>query len=162
MDIYGYTDYGYSRIDNICYIIILMKVKKALIILNKTNNTTESSTQVNKWRMHKLTENRRMGRNWYVFMAISCFGVLKSYVQRDILTSADSSWNDEPDLIFRSNMLILRNSYPSSLQASLHAKIVGFSIWSCNFSSDYETKKWALFFVFLVFFRGGSNLNKFI
>ena len=34
------------------------------------------------------------------------FGVLKSYLYRDILpirqTSVDSSWNDEPDLIFRS------------------------------------------------------------
>ena len=46
----------------------LIKVKKVLIIQNKTNHTTESSTQVNKWRMHKLTEDRRMARNLCVYL----------------------------------------------------------------------------------------------
>ena len=54
-------------------------------------------------------------------------------------TSADSSWNDEPDLIFRSK------KYDNAI-----------------FPVTMKQKKWALFFVcflffVLVFFRGGSN-----
>ena len=67
--------YVYSHIDNVCYIIILTKVEKSLIIHNETNHRSESSTKVNKWSMHKLTENRWLVRNW-CFICKSVFWIL--------------------------------------------------------------------------------------